>query len=153
MLQSTLCIALQGHRSCALLWASGGVTGQSVDVAQFSGASITFPEIALGGMWEVEAQVSNIPGAIYNTFTIHGDPWKTPLGWQDEQDLVVYTSSLLTKTQYRPAAGMQMNNFDPACVPAEHASSNCVPAAALLTLTHFPLQHTKDVLDNISVLV
>lgn len=87
--------------------------GQSVNATKFSGASITFPDIALGGMWQVEAQVSNVPGVIYNTFTNHGDPWSAPLGWQDEQDLAIYTSSLLTKTQYRPAAGMQMNNFDP----------------------------------------
>lgn len=86
-------------------------TGQS-PTGDFTGAEISFPDVALGGVWEVEAQVTGVAGILFNTFTIHGDPWSAPLGWKDEQDLVVYTSALLASTPYHKA-GMQINNFDP----------------------------------------
>jgi hypothetical protein len=53
-------------------------------------------------------------------FTYHGEPWDQPLGWQDEQDIEILSSSVLTPTQYN-AAGIQLTNFHPEYVilPAE----------------------------------
>lgn len=118
-------------------------TGQSPDAASFSGAEIAFPDIALGGIWEVEAQASNVPGTIFNTFTIHGDPWKTPLGWQDEQDLAVFSSTLFQKTQYRPA-GIQMNNFNPRSVRTRIALRRCSGVTLLLNIAPCSLPTAQD---------
>jgi hypothetical protein len=45
-------------------------------------------------------------------FTIHGDPWDAPVGWQDEQDLEIL-SSTITKANLFNSAGAQLTNFDP----------------------------------------
>jgi hypothetical protein len=64
-----------------------------------------FPFPVLGGYFEIQAKV-------FGMFTYHGDPWDAPIGWQDEQDIEILSSSVLTPTQYN-AAGIQLTNFHP----------------------------------------
>lgn len=65
-----------------------------------------------GGYFEVEAKVTKVPGTVFGIFTMHGDPWDAPLGWHDEQDIEILSSTVLTPSRYNEA-GLQLTNFDP----------------------------------------
>ncbi|KAJ9101040.1 hypothetical protein QFC21_003258 [Naganishia friedmannii] len=101
-------------------WQVGGVnptTGQhsmanenNVKLIPGVGLTLTVPG---GGYFEVEAKVTAVAGVVLGIFTMHGDPNNAPLGWQDEQDLEV-PSSTITKANSFNAAGAQLTNFDPA---------------------------------------
>ncbi|KAJ9101047.1 hypothetical protein QFC21_003265 [Naganishia friedmannii] len=86
--------------------------GQSPTAKHFLGAEIVFPYLALGGYWEVEAKLTNVPGAVAGIYTSHGDPWDKPLGWKDEQAIKVGSSTLMKGNQY-VSAGMHMANVHP----------------------------------------
>lgn len=86
-------------------------TGQALRASTFSAAEIMFPHMALGGVWEIEARVTKVPGTVFGMFTYHGDPWDAPLGWQDEQDIEILSSTVLAPSADNEA-GIQLTNFD-----------------------------------------
>lgn len=87
-------------------------SGQSRTASTFSSAEIIFPDIALGGIFQVEARMTGVSGVIFGVFTNHADPWNASLGWNDEQDLEIISSALMTSNGYNPP-GIQMTEFDP----------------------------------------
>jgi hypothetical protein len=86
--------------------------GQNPNATTFSAAEIIFPDIALGGIWEIEAKVTNVPGSVFGFFTFHADPQNAPLGWKDSQAFEILSSTILEGNAYNKP-GMQTTNFEP----------------------------------------
>jgi hypothetical protein len=88
-------------------------TGQSPTARTFSVAEIIFPDIALGGIFQVEAQMTSEPGVVFAVFSQAADEWSgAPAGWQDEMDIEILSSAIMTPNAYHQA-GIQMTEVDP----------------------------------------
>jgi hypothetical protein len=85
--------------------------GQSPNATTFSAVEIHFPDILMGGIIEVDMQLTNVAGTAMSFMTYHADNEK-PLGWQDQQGFRMLGETLLTKNAYN-SAGMQLTHFDP----------------------------------------
>jgi hypothetical protein len=85
--------------------------GQDPNATTFSAVEFQFPDIIMGGIIEVDMQLTNVPGTAMSFMTYHADN-VTPLGWKDQQGFQMLGETLLVKNAYN-AAGMRLTNFDP----------------------------------------
>ncbi|KAJ9118467.1 hypothetical protein QFC24_006115 [Naganishia onofrii] len=89
------------------------VPKQNAKATKLSVAEVMFPDAFLGGVFEITAKMTTIPGTCMGMFTSHADGgFDKPLGWQDEQDIEMLGASMLQATSLQPA-GIQMINYDP----------------------------------------
>jgi hypothetical protein len=99
-----------------IAYLSTSPTAQNKDAASFTSAEIVFPDVALGGIWEIEAKLTAVKGTCMGFFTYHAD--HETLGWHDEQDIEILGVSLLapaTSPVPQPA-GMQLTDYNPSYV-------------------------------------
>lgn len=85
-----------------------------MDAASFTSAEVLFPDVTLGGIWEIEAKLTDVKGTCMGFFTFHAD--QNEFGWADEQDIEILGVSLLapaTDPVPQPA-GMQLTTYSPA---------------------------------------
>jgi hypothetical protein len=88
-------------------------TGQSPSASTFSVAEITFPDIVFGGIFQVEAQMTGVPGVVFGFFTTAASEWSgAPSGWYDEQDIEILSSAIMASNGYN-SPGIQMTEFEP----------------------------------------
>lgn len=87
--------------------------GQEKNAKTISVAEISFPDLLLGGVIEITAQLTNIAGTCMGMFTSHADAGlDKPFGWQDEQDIEILGGNLFVGNEYQPS-GIQMYNWEP----------------------------------------
>jgi hypothetical protein len=86
--------------------------GQNPNTTTISAVEIHFPDILLGGIIEVDMQLTNVPGTAMSFMTYHADN-EVSLGWLDQQGFRMLGETLLAKNAYN-SAGMQLTHFDPA---------------------------------------
>lgn len=76
-------------------------------------AEAEFGPALLGGILEVEAQLTSVPGVCMGIFTSHADSGlDKPFGWHDEHDIEMLSTSLLKQVGGQPA-GLNMVNYEP----------------------------------------
>ncbi|KAJ9105028.1 hypothetical protein QFC19_003659 [Naganishia cerealis] len=89
------------------------VPRQSSTAKILSVAEVQFPQAMLGGVLEVEAQLTAVPGTCMGIFTSHADSGlDQPLGWQDEHDIEMLSTSLFKQVGGQPA-GISMVFYEP----------------------------------------
>ncbi|KAJ9093055.1 hypothetical protein QFC21_006548 [Naganishia friedmannii] len=89
------------------------VPSQSKTAKTFSVAEVEFGPALLGGILEMEAQLSSVLGSCQSIFTSHADSGlDKPFGWHDEHDIEMLSTSLLKQVGGQPA-GMNMVNYEP----------------------------------------
>jgi hypothetical protein len=90
--------------------------GQDKNARFLSVAEVQFPDATLGGVFQITAKLTAVPGVCMGYFTSHSDAGlDEQLGWFDETDLEMLSASLLktqTSPYYQPA-GIQMMNYRP----------------------------------------
>jgi hypothetical protein len=85
--------------------------GQDPTATTFSAVEIQFRDIIMGGIIEVDVQLTNVPGSGMSIMTYHADH-DNPLGWHDQQGFRILGETLLTGNAYN-SAGMQLTHWDP----------------------------------------
>ncbi|KAJ9093056.1 hypothetical protein QFC21_006549 [Naganishia friedmannii] len=82
------------------------------DGATYSVAEVVYGIPTFGGIFSVEAQLTEISGSCMGFFTYHADPGSA-LGWEDEQDIEMLGESLFQAGSGGPG-GMMLTNYNPA---------------------------------------
>ncbi|KAJ9112085.1 hypothetical protein QFC22_006384 [Naganishia vaughanmartiniae] len=80
--------------------------------ATFSVAEVVFDAPVFGGIFETNAQITQILGTCVGFFTYHADKKEDKLGWEDEQDIEMLGESLFQAGSGGPG-GMMLTNYNP----------------------------------------
>lgn len=71
------------------------------------------PWLTLGGVFEIEAKLTGVPGTTMGIFTYHAGPAQTKvnLGWEDEQDFEMMGETLFNGNRWNKP-GMSILNYE-----------------------------------------